>query len=143
MKMEWFFLAALSAIFAALVAIFAKIGLEGIDPSVGAAVRAIIMMLFMVAVVLATGKGQLMTKFTTREMGFIILSGFAGALSWLFYFGALRLADASKVAIIDRASVLLVIALSVLFLGERLSLKTVAAGIFIFIGLLILSTGLD
>ena len=141
--MEWFFLAALSAIFAALVAIFAKIGLEGIDPSVGASVRAIIMMLFLVAVVMATGKGQLLTKFTTREMGFIVLSGVAGALSWLFYFGALRLADASKVAIIDRASVLVIIVLSVLFLGERLSAKTVAAGIFIFIGLLILSTSLD
>lgn len=136
--MEWFFLAALSAFFAALMAIFAKIGLEGVvDHTVGAAARAIIMALFIVTLVITTGKGYQLTQFTSKDMGFIILSGIAGALSWLFYFAALKLADASKVAIIDRASVLIVIILSTLFLGEKITLKTVTAGALIFIGLLL------
>jgi transporter family protein len=72
-------------------------------------------------------------------MGFIILSGVAGALSWLFYFAALKLADASKVAPVDRASVLIVMVLAALFLGERITLKTATAGVLIFIGLLLLA----
>lgn len=141
--MEWFILAVLSALFAALVAIFAKIGLEGIDSTVGTAARAIVMMLFIVTFVIVTGKGNQLTQFTNKDMGFIILSGIAGALSWLFYFAALRLADASKVAIVDRASVLIVIVLSALLLGEKITLKTATAGILIFIGLLLLTIRLD
>ena len=138
LDMEWFFLAALSAFFAALMAIFAKIGLEGVvDHTVGAAARAIIMALFIVTLVITTGKGYQLTQFTSKDMGFIILSGIAGALSWLFYFAALKLTDASKVAIIDRASVLIVIILSTLFIGEKITLKTVTAGALIFIGLLL------
>jgi len=137
--MEWFILAALSAFFAALVAIFAKIGLEGVDSTVATAARAIVMMLFIVSFVLIIGKGHQLTQFTTKDMSFIILSGVAGALSWLFFFAALKLADASKVSIVDRASVLIVIVLSALLLGEKITLKTAAAGILIFTGLLLLS----
>jgi transporter family protein len=122
--MQWFVLALLSAFFAALVSIFAKIGLRGVDSNVATAARATIMMLFIVIVVISTGKGYQLTQFTSKDMGFIILSGIAGALSWLFYFAALRLADASKVAPIDRASVLFVIVLSVLFLDEKITLQT-------------------
>jgi transporter family protein len=137
--MEWFLLAALSAFFAALVSIFAKIGLQGVDPNVGTAARAIIMTLFIVIFVLSIGKGSQLTQFTSKEMGFIILSGVAGALSWLFYFAALKLADASKVAPVDRASVLIVMVLAALFLGEKITLKTATAGVLIFIGLLLLA----
>ena len=137
--MEWFLLATLSAFFAALVAIFAKIGLESVDSTVATAARAIVMMLFIVSFVLIIGKGHQLTRFTTKDMSFIILSGVAGALSWLFFFAALKLADASKVSIVDRASVLIVIVLSALLLGEKITLKTAAAGILIFIGLLLLS----
>jgi len=142
--MEWFILAALSAFFAALVAIFGKIGLEGVvDPTVGTATRATAMMLFTLTFVIATGKGHQLTQFTSKDLGFIILSGIAGAISWLFYFAALKIADASQVAIVDRASVLIVIVLSVLFLGEKITLKTVTAGILIFLGLLLLTLKLD
>lgn len=141
--MQWFVLALLSAFFAALVSIFAKIGLRGVDSNVATAARATAMMLFIVIVVISTGKGHQLTQFTSKDMGFIILSGIAGALSWLFYFAALRLADASKVAPIDRASVLFVIVLSVLFLDEKITLKTATAAILIFIGVLLLVIKLD
>lgn len=136
--MEWFFLAALSALFAALVSILAKVGLQSIDPNVATAVRAIVMMLFIVLFVVYIGKGPLIMQLTSKDMGFIILSGVAGAISWLFYFAALKLADASKVAPIDKASVLIVIVLAALFLGEQITLKTAAAGVLIFIGILLL-----
>ncbi len=141
--MEWFLLAALSAFFAALVAIFAKIGLQGVDSTVGTAARAIVMTLFIVIFVISIGKGPQLTQFTSKDMGFIILSGVAGALSWLFYFAALKLADASKVAPVDRASVLIVMVLAALFLGEKITLKTATAGVLIFIGLLLLAMKLN
>jgi transporter family protein len=141
--MEWFLLAALSAFFAALVSIFAKIGLQGVDSTVGTAARAIVMVLFIVVFVVSSGKGSQLTQFTSKDMGFIILSGIAGALSWLFYFAALKLADASKVAPVDRASVLIVMVLSALFLGEKVTPKTATAGVLIFVGLLLLAVKLD
>ncbi|MDH5701236.1 MAG: EamA family transporter [Candidatus Bathyarchaeota archaeon] len=141
--MEWFLLAALSAFFAALVSIFAKIGLQGVDSTVGTAARAIVMVLFIVVFVISSGKGPQLTQFTSKDMGFIILSGIAGALSWLFYFAALKLADASKVAPVDRASVLIVLVLAALFLGEKVTLKTATAGVLIFAGLLLLAVKLD
>jgi transporter family protein len=136
-RMEWLVFAVLSAFFAALVAIFAKIGLQGVDSTVGTAARAIVM-LFIVAFVVSTGRGSQLTQFNSKDMFYIVLSGVAGALSWLFYFAALKMADASKVAIVDRASILFVIILSVLVLGEKLTFRTAAAGILIFIGLLLL-----
>jgi transporter family protein len=141
--MQWFLLAVLSAFFAALVSIFAKIGLQDVDSTVATAVRAIVMMLFIVIFVMCIGKGSQLTRFTSKDMGFIILSGIAGALSWLFYFAALKLADASKVAPVDRASVLFVMVLSALFLGEKITLKTAVAGVLIFTGILLLAVKLD
>lgn len=141
--MEWFLLAALSAFFAALVSIFAKIGLQGVDSTVGTAARAIVMVLFIVVFVISSGKGPQLTQFTSKDMGFIFLSGIAGALSWLCYFAALKLADASKVAPVDRASVLIVMVLAALFLGEKVTLKTATAGVLIFVGLLLLAVKLD
>lgn len=139
MGMEWFLLATLSALFAALVAIFAKVGLQGVDSTVGTAARAIVMTVFIILLLFSTGKAHQLTQFTGKDMGFIMLSGIAGAFSWLFYFAALKLAEASKVSVIDRASILIVIILSALFLGEKITLKTATAGIFIFIGLLLIS----
>lgn len=126
-----------------MVSIFAKIGLQDVDSTVATAVRAIVMMLFIVIFVISIGKGSKLTQFTSKDMGFIILSGIAGAVSWLFYFAALKLADASKVAPADRASILFVMVLSVLFLGEKITLKTSVAGILIFIGVLLLAVKLD
>jgi transporter family protein len=136
---DWFVLAVLDAFFAALVAIFAKVGLQGVDSNVATAVRAIVMTVFMVGFVIAIGKGPQLTQLTSKDMIFIVLSGVAGAISWLLYFAALKMADASKVAPVDRASLLFVLILSALLLGEKITLKTALAGTLIFIGVLLLA----
>jgi len=137
-KMGWFLLAILSAFFAALVPVFAKIGLQEVDSSVGAAARAVVMTIFLVAFVIYAEKGSMLFDFARKDLWFIFLSGVSGALSWLFYFAALKIADASKVAPVDRASVLIVMILAAIFLGEKITLKTAMAGFLIFIGLLLL-----
>ncbi|MEM3659280.1 MAG: EamA family transporter [Thermoproteota archaeon] len=134
----WLILAFLSAFFAALVTIFGKIGLKTIDSTVAAGVRAVIMAATMIGIIMLLGRTSQLTQLTQRDMLFIILSGVSGALSWVFYFAALKLADASKVATIDRTSILFIIVLSYLILGEELSLRTVAAGMLVFLGALIL-----
>jgi transporter family protein len=136
---DWFVLAVLDAFFAALVAIFAKVGLQGVDSNVATAVRAIVMTVFIVGFVIAMGKGPQLTQLTSKDMAYIVLSGVAGAISWLLYFAALKMADASKVAPVDRASLLFVLILSALLLGEKITLKTALAGTLIFIGVLLLA----
>ncbi|MBS7615414.1 EamA family transporter [Candidatus Bathyarchaeota archaeon] len=137
--MDWFILAVLDAFFAALVAIFAKVGLQGVDSNVATALRAIVMTVFLIGFVVAMDKGSQLTQLTSKDMIFIVLSGVAGAISWLLYFAALKMADASKVAPVDRASLLFVLLLSVLLLGEQITLKTAIAGTLIFIGVLLLA----
>jgi transporter family protein len=137
--MDWFVLAVLDAFFAALVAILAKVGLQGVDSNVATAVRAIVMTVFIVGFVVAMGKGPQLTQLTSKDMAYIVLSGVAGAISWLLYFAALKMADASKVAPVDRASLLFVLVLSALLLGEQITLKTAIAGTLIFIGVLLLA----
>jgi transporter family protein len=85
------------------------------------------------------GKGPQLTQLTSKDMAYIVLSGVAGAISWLLYFAALKMADASKVAPVDRASLLFVLVLSALLLGEQITLKTAIAGTLIFIGVLLLA----
>jgi len=137
--MLWLVLAVLSAFFAALVPILAKIGLAEVDSSVATATRAIVMMFFIVVFVLSIGKGGQLGQLTSKNMGFIILSGVAGALSWLCYFAALKLADVSQVAPIDRASLLIAIVLAALLLGEKITLVKGLAGVLIFAGILLLA----
>ncbi|MGQ9596726.1 MAG: EamA family transporter [Thermoproteota archaeon] len=134
----WFILAFLSAFFAALVAIFGRMGLKTVDSTVATGVRAIIMTLTMFGVITLLGKLPQITELTNRDMLLIILSGVSGALSWVFYFAALKLADASKVATIDRTSILFIIILAYFVLGEEITLKTAVAGILVFLGALIL-----
>ena len=86
--MDWFVLAVLDAFFAALVAIFAKVGLQGVDSNVATAVRAIVMTVFMVGFVIAIGKGPQLTQLTSKDMIYIVLSDVAGAISWLLYLRA-------------------------------------------------------
>ncbi|MGB9727750.1 MAG: EamA family transporter, partial [Nitrososphaeria archaeon] len=101
------------------------------------AIRAIVMAVFIVGFVVAMGKGPQLTQLTSKDMIFIILSGVAGAISWLLYFAALKMADASKVAPVDRASLLFVLILSALILGEKITFKTAVAGTLIFIGVIL------
>ncbi|MCS3432092.1 EamA family transporter [Klebsiella sp. BIGb0407] len=120
----WLFYALLSAASAALVAIFGKIGLQQLDANTATAVRAIVMALFLVGVVVAQGKLNLVgTVFADKKaLLFIILSGVAGALSWLFYFMAIKSGEVSKVAPIDKLSVVFAVVLAVILFGEKVSL---------------------
>ncbi|WP_314588910.1 EamA family transporter [Paenibacillus terrigena] len=121
---SWLVYALGSAVMAALVSIFGKIGLKGVDSNTATTIRAVIMMLFLLGVLLFQGKisqiGDVLAN--KKAMLFIVLSGVAGALSWMFYFIAIQKGDVSKVAPIDKLSVVLAVAFALLFLGEKLSL---------------------
>ncbi|QJD81761.1 EamA family transporter [Cohnella herbarum] len=119
----WLIYALLSAATAALVAIFGKIGLKDIDANSATAIRAVIMALFLLGVVVVQGKfAQLGDIFAQKKaMSFIVLSGVAGALSWLFYFLALKGGKVSQVGPIDKLSVVLAVLLAFFFLGEKIS----------------------
>lgn len=121
--MSWIILALLSALFASLVAILGKLGLGGIDNTLATTVRAIVMALALIIFTVSLGKFDL-SKIDGRSLAVIVLSGLAGALSWLFYFAALKNGPASGVAALDRLSVVFVLAMAVLFLGEALTWKT-------------------
>lgn len=137
--MQWLVLALLSAITAALVAIFGKIGLEGVDTTLATGLRAGVMFVFMTLVLLFTKKIPDITTLNRKDVLFIILGGIAGALSWIFYFLALKLGEASKVAPIDRLSVVFVIIFAALFLGEKLTLKVALGALLIAVGAIIIA----
>ena len=121
---SWLFYALLSAISAAIVSIFGKVGLSGVDSNVATAIRAIIMALFLVGVVAAQGNLTHLSDAFSDKRGllFIALSGIAGATSWLFYFMALKTGNVSQVAPIDKLSVVFAVILAVLIFGEKVSL---------------------
>ena len=138
---SWLFYALLSALSAAFVSIFGKVGLKGLDANAATAVRSIIMALFLVSVVLVQGKlGNVAEVLADKKsLLFIIFSGIAGALSWLFYFLALKEGQVSQVAPIDKLSVVFAVILAVIIFGESVSLIHAFAIALIAIGGLILA----
>lgn len=130
--MGWIPLALIGAMFAALVTIFGKVGLSGLDTTVATTVRAVIMATFLVVVTLVLGKFNVNALPHGKALLFIVLSGIAGALSWLAMFGALKLGPPTGVSALDRLSVVFVFMFSVLFLGLQFSWKTlVGAGLMV------------
>ncbi|KAF7962024.1 transporter [Cupriavidus sp. UYMU48A] len=133
----WFAWAVLSAVFAALTAIFAKVGLSGIDSDMATLVRVVIIFAVLAAFVMLTGKWMDPSTFSARNWIFLTLSGLATGASWVCYFRALKIGDASKVAPVDKFSLVLVALFAVLFLGERpaprewLGIGLVAAGVIV------------
>ncbi len=119
--LTWQLWAFLSAIFAALTAIFAKIGVENIGSDFATFIRTIVILLVVALLLLATGQWQSPTSVSGRTYFFLVLSGMATGASWLCYFRALKLGDAARVAPIDKLSVVLVAIFGVLLLGEKLS----------------------
>lgn len=117
----WIIYALLSAIFAAGVAIFGKIGIKDVDSTLATTVRSIIMALFLVVVAVSLHKFQQLENINSKAWIFIALSGVAGALSWLFYFYALKTGPVSGVVALDRLSVVFAVVLAILFLGEHLN----------------------
>jgi transporter family protein len=120
---DWFFWAILSAAFAALTAIFAKIGLEGVDSDLATLIRTFVIMLALGSFVYGTGKWSNPISLSPKTLLFLVFSGLATGASWVCYFRALKVGDASKVAPIDKLSVVLVALFAVLFLGERPSVR--------------------
>ncbi len=115
----WFYWALLSAVFAALTAIFAKLGVQAIDSDLATLIRTFVIVLVLGTFVVASGKWVSPRQLSARTLGWLLLSGLATGASWLCYFRALKLGPASKVAPIDKLSVVLVALFAVLFLGER------------------------
>jgi transporter family protein len=134
---QWFFWALGSAGFAALTAIFAKIGLEGVDSDLATLIRTLVIVLVLAAIVVALGKWRNPLELSPRTWLFLTLSGLATGASWVCYFRALKIGDASKVAPVDKLSVLLVALFAVVFLGERpaprewAGIALVGAGVFV------------
>ena len=121
MTSSWQLWALLSAAFAALTAVFAKVGVENINSDYATVIRTIVILGVAAGIVTATGQWQAPSAVSPRTYLFLVLSGAATGLSWLCYFRALKLGDAARVAPLDKLSVVLVAVISVLFLGEKLS----------------------
>lgn len=119
--LSWQLWALLAAAFAALTAIFAKVGVENVNSDFATFVRTVVILLALGAILVATGQWQPLATVSGRSYLFLILSGLATGGSWVCYFRALKLGDAARVAPIDKLSVVLVAIFGVLFLGERLS----------------------
>ena len=136
--MSWIYWALLSAVFAALTAILAKIGVAGVDSNIATAIRTSVIVVFTWAIALIGSRGAAMPT-SRRTWLFLTLSGIATGLSWLCYFRALQLGPASRVAPVDKLSVVLVIIFAALVLGERLTPAKIAGGALIFAGAIILA----
>lgn len=134
----WWIYALLSAFFAAATAVLAKIGIKGIDANLATAIRTVVILLLAWAIVFFRNDQHHISGLTKQNWTFLILSGLATGLSWVFYFKALQLGKVSQVAPVDKASVAIAILLSVIFLGEPLTLKTVLAVLMIIGGTIIL-----
>jgi bacterial/archaeal transporter family protein len=119
---SWQFWALLSAVFAALTAIFAKIGVNAVNPDFATFIRTIVVIVILAGIVTFTGQWQTPATIPGRTWIFLALSGLGTGLSWLAYFRALKLGNASQVAPIDKLSVVFVAIFAAIFLGERLSL---------------------
>ena len=135
----WFMWALLSAVFAALTAVLAKIGLEGIDSDLATLVRTAVIIVLLSMFVVATGKWQNPLTLPHRTLLFLTLSGAATGASWVCYFRALKLGEASKVAPVDKLSVLLVAVFAVLFLHERPSIREWTGILMVGAGVLVLA----
>ena len=136
--MGWIALALLAAVFAALVAFFGKVGLQGLDTTMATTVRAVIMAGFLVVVSLFLGKIDFASLPSGRPLLFIVLSGVAGALSWLAMFGALKMGPVPGVAALDRLSVVFVLIFSILFLGTQFTWKAALGATLITAGAILM-----
>ncbi|MDR2824707.1 MAG: EamA family transporter [Prevotellaceae bacterium] len=134
----WKYYAILSAIFAAVTAILAKVGVQGISGNIATAVRTGIVLFLAWGIVIFSGQLREVKEITKTNLLFLVLSGIATGLSWIFYFKALETGNVSKVAPIDKLSVVLVMLFSAIFLGEVMDAKTIVGGFLIALGALVL-----
>lgn len=134
----WWVYAILSAFFASLTAIFAKIGITGVNSNLATAIRSVIILLVAWGIVLARSEYKGIPALSRHNLIYLVVSGLATGLSWIFYFKALQIGKVTQVAPMDKLSVALTIVLSVIFLGESLTLKTAIGALLIIIGTMVL-----
>ena len=135
----WLFYAILSAVFAAITAILAKVGVRNVDSNLATAIRTSVVLFLSWGIVFFSGAFSQIKTIPKAGLWFLILSGIATGLSWLCYFKAIQLGNLSKVAPIDKLSIVLTILFAVFFLGESMSLKTIIAVSLIVAGILLLA----
>lgn len=133
----WWIFALLSALFAALTAIFAKIGIKGVDTDLATAIRTVVILVLAWGIALFKGSTATLPTLTKQNLIFLGLSGVATGLSWIFYFKALQLGKVSQVAPVDKMSVVFAMLLAVIFLGEPFTIKTVIGAGLIVAGTLV------
>jgi transporter family protein len=136
--MMWWIYALLSAFFAALTAIFAKVGIQGVDTDLATAIRTVVILIIAWGIAFLRGGAFTIHSLSKQNILFLCLSGVATGLSWIFYFKALQLGKVSQVAPVDKMSVAIAIFLSFIFLGEALTLKTIVGAVLIIAGTLVL-----
>lgn len=134
----WWIYALLAAFFAALTAIFAKVGIKGVDTDLATAIRTVVILVIAWGIAFLRGSTSTIHLLTKQNIFFLCLSGVATGLSWIFYFKALQLGKVSQVAPVDKMSVAIAIVLSSIFLGEVLDTKTIIGALLIIIGTLVL-----
>jgi len=139
--MSWMIYALLSAVFASLTAILAKIGIKNIDSNLATAVRTVVILLFAWGIVFWQGTVHKLSSVPHYSLLFLVLSGITTGLSWLFYFRALQLGKASQVAPIDKLSLVITIILAAVILKEKVSIGIVIGGVLMAIGALLVSLG--
>ena len=134
----WFVLALLSAVFAALTAILAKVGIDGVNSNLATAIRTVVVVVMAWGMVFLTNAQNGIGEISTRSWLFLILSGLATGASWLCYYKALQLGDASKVVPIDKLSVVITLVLAFVFLHEQFTTKSLIGCILIGIGTMVM-----
>ncbi len=134
----WWFYALLSALFASLTAIFAKLGVASVNSNLATGIRTIVILIMIWSIVWARGEAKGIGSLSKQNIIFLIISGIATGLSWLFYFKALQHGNVSQVAVVDKLSVALTIVLAVLFMGETLTFNKIVGALLVIAGTLIL-----
>jgi len=139
--MNWFPYALLSAFFAALTAILAKIGIKNVDSNLATAIRTTVILVFTFGIVFYQGTYKQISSLSRFSIMFLVLSGIATGISWLFYFKALQIGDASQVAPIDKLSLVLTVILAMVVLNERPTASVILGSVLMTIGALIVGFG--
>lgn len=134
----WFWFAILSAVFAALTSILAKVGIEGVNSNLATAVRTVVVVVMAWGMVFLTNTQSGLTQISTKSWIFLILSGLATGASWLCYYRALQIGEASKVVPIDKLSVVITLVLAFVFLHEEFTAKSLVGSVLITAGTLIM-----
>lgn len=135
----WAIFALLSAVFAALTSILAKVGIEGVQSNLATAVRTLVVLAMAWGMVFVTNQQEGLGEISRKSWIFLILSGLATGASWLCYYKALQMGEVSKVVPIDKLSVVITLALAVLFLGEKLTAKSAVGAVLITAGTLLMA----